>query len=267
MIVREIECKSLLTRSGIASIDYALNPYVGCAHGCVYCYASFMKHFTGHQEAWGSFVDVRVNAAAVLAKQMKRAKRGKISLSTVTDPYQPLEKQYQITRACLEVLAAYDFPVSILTKSALVRRDIDLLRRFPDVDVGFTISTLDDELRQVFEPGASPIPARLAALDELAQAGIKTWGFCGPLLPFLSDGEEQMEALFRELARVGVSALIVDSMKLSGSVWGRVRKMLERHYPDLLAGYQFTAQNRQPYHKALLTRAQSLADKYSLALD
>ncbi len=264
MIVREIECKSLLTKSGISSIDYALNPYVGCAHGCVYCYASFMKRFTGHTEPWGSFVDVRVNAAAVLAKQMPRARQGKISLSTVTDPYQPLEKKYQITRACLEVLTAYDFPVSILTKSALVRRDVDLLRRFPDVDVGFTITTLDDEVRRIFEPGASSIPARLAALDELAQAGIKTWAFCGPLLPFLSDGEEQMEALFRELARVGVSALIVDSMKLSGGIGGRVKKVLEGHYPDLVAGYQFTAQNRQPYHEALLARAQRLAGKYGL---
>jgi len=267
VIVREIECKSLLTRSGISSIDYALNPYVGCAHGCVYCYASFMKRFTGHTEAWGSFVDVRANAAGVLAKQMPRAKRGKISLSTVTDPYQPLEKQYQITRACLEVLSAYDFPVSILTKSALVRRDLDLLRRLPDVDVGFTITALDDEVRRVFEPGSSPIPARLAALDELAQAGIKTWAFCGPLLPSLSDGEEQMAALFRELARVGVSALIVDSMKLSGGIWGRVRKVLERHYPDLVAGYQFTAQNRQPYHEALMARAQRLAGKYGLAIE
>lgn len=267
VIVREIECKSLLTRSGIASIDYAINPYVGCAHGCVYCYASFMKRFTGHTEPWGSFVDVRVNAAAVLARQMPRAKRGKISLSTVTDPYQPLEKQYQITRACLEVLAAYDFPVSILTKSDLVRRDIDLLRRLKDVEVGFTISTLDDELRRAFEPGASPIPARLAALGELAEAGIKTWAFCGPLLPFLSDGEEQMEALFRELARVSVSSLIVDSMKLSGGIGGRVRKVLERHYPDLVEGYQFIAANRQPYHEALMARAQSLAEKYGLALD
>jgi DNA repair photolyase len=266
VIVREIECKSLLTKSGIASIDYALNPYVGCAHGCVYCYASFMKRFTGHKEAWGSFVDVRVNAAAVLARQMPRAKRGKISLSTVTDPYQPLEKQHQITRACLEVLAAYDFPVSILTKSDLVRRDVDLLRRFQDVEVGFTITALDDEVRRVFEPGASPIPARLAALGELAEAGVKTWAFCGPLLPFLSDGEEQMEALFRELARVGVSSLIVDSMKLSGGIGGRVRRVLEKHYPDLVEGYQFIAANRQPYHEALMARAQSLAKQYGLAL-
>ena len=110
MIVREIECQSILTKSGIEVVDYALNPYVGCGHGCVYCYARFMKRFTGHKEEWGEFVDVKINAAEVLARQMRRAKRGNIAFGTVTDPYQPLERKYEITRACLEVLTAHDFP-------------------------------------------------------------------------------------------------------------------------------------------------------------
>ncbi|MGA9347530.1 MAG: hypothetical protein WBW48_01835 [Anaerolineae bacterium] len=93
VIVKEIECKSILTKSGIEGVDYAINPYVGCSHGCVYCYATYMKRFTGHTEEWGTFVDVRVNAAEVLAKQMKRAKRGNIASGTVTDPYQPLERK------------------------------------------------------------------------------------------------------------------------------------------------------------------------------
>jgi DNA repair photolyase len=146
VIVREIECKSILTKSGIEGVDYALNPYVGCGHGCVYCYASFMKRFTGHKEEWGAFVDVKVNAADVLARQMKRAKRGNIVSGTVTDPYQPLEERYEITRVCLKVLADYDSPVSILTKSNLVLRDLDLLRRLKDVEVGLTITALDDEV-------------------------------------------------------------------------------------------------------------------------
>ena len=273
MIVREIECKSILTKSGIEGVDYAINPYVGCSHGCVYCYAIFMKRFTGHTEEWGTFVDVRVNAAEVLAKQMKRAKRGNIASGTVTDPYQPLERKYKITRACLEVLTAYDgstelaevFPVSILTKSDLVLRDLDLLRCLRDVEVGFTIATLDEEVRRVFEPGSSPIPARLAALAKLAEAGIKTWAFCGPLLPFLSDGEEQMDALFGELARAGVSYIFVDSMKLSGAIGGRVRRVLERRYPDLVERYRHIAANRGPYHEALMARARRLAEKHGLA--
>ena len=265
MIVREIECKSILTKSGIEGVDYALNPYIGCAHGCVYCYASFMKRFTGHKEEWGTFVDVKVNAADVLARQMRRAKRGNIASGTVTDPYQPLEREYIITRTCLEVLTAYDFPVSILTKSDLVLRDLDLLRRLRDVEVGFTITALDEEVRQVFEPHSPSVPARLAALSELGKAGVKTWAFCGPLLPFLSDGEEQIDALFGELARGGVSYIIVDSMKLSGAIWGRVRTVLERHYPDLVGGYRHIAADRGPYHEALRARAQGLAEKHGLA--
>jgi DNA repair photolyase len=224
-----------------------------------------MKRFTGHKEDWGTFVDVKVNAAEVLAKQMRRAKRGNIAIGTVTDPYQPLERKYKITRVCLEVLMAYDFPVSILTKSDLVLRDLDLLRRLPDVEVGFTIATLDEEMRRVFEPRSSPVPARLAALAELAEAGIKTWAFCGPLLPFLSDGEEQMDALFGELARASVSHVIVDSMKLSGAIAGRVRRVLEKHYPDLVEGYRHIAANRRPYHEALMARARMLAEKHGLA--
>jgi len=264
VIVREIECKSILTKSGIESVDYAINPYVGCSHGCVYCYAIFMKRFSGHKEEWGAFVDAKINAAEVLAKQMQRAKPGNIVFGTVTDAYQPLERKYQITRACLEVLTALDFPVSILTKSNLVLRDLDLLRRLPDIEVGFTIATLDEEVRRVFEPHSPPVPARLAALAELAEAEIKTWAFCGPLLPFLSDGEEQMDALFRELAEAGVSHIIVDSMKLSGAIGGRIRKVLERHYPDLVKGYHHIAANRRPYHDALMARARRLAEKYGL---
>jgi DNA repair photolyase len=264
VIVKEIECKSVLTKSGIEGVDYALNPYVGCAHGCVYCYASFMKRFTGHKEEWGAFVDVKVNAAEVLARQMRRAKQGSVVSSTVTDPYQPLEERYEITRACLEVLTDYDFPVSILTKSDLVLRDLDLFRRLKDVEVGFTITALDDEVQRIFEPSSPPASARLAALTELAGAGVKTWAFCGPFLPFLSDSEEQVDTHFEELAKVGVSYIIVDSMKLSGAIGGKVRRVLERHYPDVVEGYRYIGANRRPYHEALMARVQRLAEKHGL---
>ena len=264
LVVREVECKSILTKSGIPSVDYAINPYVGCEHGCVYCYATFMKRFTGHDEEWGTFVDVKVNAAAVLARQLMRAMPGNVSFGTVTDAYQPLEEKYRVTLACLEVLNGCGRPITILTKSALVLRDLDLLRRLKDVEVGFTVTALDDEAQRVFEPYSPPASARLAALAELAEAGVKTWAFCGPLLPFLSDGEEQMDALFGELARVSVSHIIVDSMKLSGAVWGKVRRVLERHYPDLVEGYRHIAANRKPYHDALMARARRLAEKHGL---
>ena len=118
MIIKEIKCKSVLNKSGIPEVDYAFNPYVGCEHACVYCYADFMKRFTGHIEEWGTFVDVKMNAREVLSRQLKKVKPGNISLGTVTDPYQPAEMKYKIARQCLLELAKYDYPVSILTKSA-----------------------------------------------------------------------------------------------------------------------------------------------------
>jgi DNA repair photolyase len=232
-----------------------------------------MKRFTGHTETWGTFVDAKVNAAEMLARQMRRAKPGNVVFGTVTDAYQPLERKYQITRACLEVLTAHNgstelaeaFPVSILTKSGLVLRDLDLLRRLRDVEVGFTITTLDEEVRRLFEPRSSPVPGRLAALSQLAEAGVRTWAFCGPLLPFLSDDEKQMDALFGELARAGVSYIFVDSVKLSGAIGGRIRRVLETHYPNLVEGYRHIAANRGPYHEALMARARMLAGKHGLA--
>jgi DNA repair photolyase len=264
LLVREIECKSILTKSGIKGVDYALNPYVGCEHACVYCYAIFMKRFTGHQEEWGTFVDVRVNAAQVLARQLKRAKPGNISLGTVTDAYQPLEGKYCITRACLEVLLDYDLPVTILTKSALVLRDLDLIKRLKEPEVAFTITTLDDEIRQRFEPRSSPIPERLEALRVLADAGVPTWAFCGPLLPFLSDTEDQLDALFRELKRVNVGYVLVDSLNLRGATWGRMRKLLQTFYPDLVPAYSALRANRKPYHAALMERTRRIAERHGL---
>ena len=153
MKTREVQARSILSRSAIGGIDYCVNPYVGCSHGCAYCYASFMKRFTGHREPWGSFVDVKTNAPALLVRQLRKARRGTIMLSSVTDPYQPLEATYRVTRGCLQVLAGSDFPVHILTKPPLVLRDVDLLKTFRDVQVGITVTTGSEAVRRVFEPG------------------------------------------------------------------------------------------------------------------
>lgn len=181
--VKEIKARSVLSKSGIPGVDYCVNPYVGCSHSCRYCYASFMKRFTGHDEPWGSFVDVKVNAPQVLARQLDRAKKGHVMLSSVTDAYQPLEVKYRLTRLCLEALLEKGFPVSVLTKSPLVLRDIDLFKQFDDIEVGITISTDDEKIRKAFEPKAPPIEARMRALEKLHAEGIRTYVFVGPLLP------------------------------------------------------------------------------------
>jgi len=183
LVIQEKRVKSILSKSGIPGVDYCINPYVGCSHGCRYCYATFMKRFTGHTEPWGSFLDVKTNAPDVLHRQMKKAARGHVLISSVTDPYQPVEEEYKLTRGCLEVLLPHQFSVDILTKSPLVLRDLDLLKQFKELEVGITITTDDDEIRKIFEPHAPPIEARIQALKTLSKAGLKTYAFIGPLLP------------------------------------------------------------------------------------
>ncbi|MCK7462185.1 MAG: radical SAM protein [Sphingobacterium sp.] len=181
-VVREIEAKSILNASKIH--DYCVNPYTGCEVGCVYCYAAlFMRRYSGHGEPWGEFVDVKVNAPALLAKQIVKAKQGTIWFASVCDPYQPLEERYGLTRRSLEALIGRDFPVEIQTKSARVRRDLDVIRRLSDVEVGFTIATDDETIAGMFEPKASPVEERVEVLREFKAAGVSTFAFAGPLLP------------------------------------------------------------------------------------
>jgi len=142
-----------------------------------------MKRFTGHNEPWGTFVVVKVNTPEVLQRQMKKAGRGYVMLSSVPDPYQPLERKYKLTRRCLEILLNHQFPAGILTKSPLVLRDLDLIGRFEDIEVGLTITTDDEAMKKIFEPGTPPIGARIQALKEIHARGIGTYAFIGPLLP------------------------------------------------------------------------------------
>lgn len=181
-IVREIKAKSILNRSKI--FDYCLNPYTGCQMKCTYCYARlFMRRYSGHKEPWGEFVDVKINAPEILKKQLERAKKGTVWISSVCDPYQPLERKYRLTRQCLKELVRKQFPVNIQTKSALVLRDLDLFLDFDEIEVGFTITTDDEATAKIFEPRASPVKERIKALEMIHSRGIKTFTFIGPLLP------------------------------------------------------------------------------------
>ena len=164
LTIREIECKSILNRSGLA--EYALNPYLGCEHGCRYCYGRFMMRYTKHREPWGGFVDVKVNAPRVLMKQVKGARGGRVFISSVCDGWQPLEERYGVTRACVEILLANDFPITILTKNALASRDLDLFKGRREVELGATITALDEGLRKIFEPRGSSGEERLSLLKQ-----------------------------------------------------------------------------------------------------
>jgi len=181
MIVKEIRAKTILSRSQV--YDYALNAYVGCQHNCAYCYARFMKRFTGHREQWGEFVDVKINAAELLLREVRKKKKGTVWISGVCDPYQYAEEKYMLTGRCLEILVESGWPVVIQTKSPLVLRDIGILKRSTDVEVGFTITTADEKVRKIFEPGAPPVEKRIEALGVLHAEGIGTYVMVAPMLP------------------------------------------------------------------------------------
>jgi DNA repair photolyase len=216
MKVREVSCSTALSPTGLPGLDYALNPYRGCSVGCVYCYAPSVLR---EERPWGRFVDVKRNIPAVLAKELRRKASGTVGLGTVTDGYQPLEARYRLTRYCLEQLARFDFPVSVQTKSSLVLQDIDLLQRIADVEVGVTVTTMDEAMRRRFEPFSSPTERRLETLRRLNEAGVRTWAFLGPVLPGVT--EATLEPLVRGIVEAGTRHLLFDRLRFQTGVWDR----------------------------------------------
>jgi DNA repair photolyase len=225
LAVKEIKAKSVLNKSKI--FDYCVNPYTGCQVGCKYCYARlFMRRYSGHKEPWGEFVDAKINAPEVLKKQLERAKRGTVWISSVCDPYQPLEEKYKITQRCLKALAKKQFPVNIQTKSQLALRDLDLFQEFEEIEVGFTITTDDERVAKQFEPRATPVTERLKALEKIHASGISTYAFIGPILP------GNPESLAKNLEGK-VEYVYIDRMNYLSSVKGFYRQLgLERETTD-----------------------------------
>ncbi len=185
--VREILVDRLLMREG--GNQYYINPYVGCMIGCPFCYVSARADFSRRLEGlpqvpWGRYLDVKVNAADVLRRETPSAGRGVVRMSPIlTDPYQPAERRYRITRQCLEVLLDTDLAPVVLTRAPRVLDDLELLKRFPRALVGFSIPTDADEYRRIFEPGADPIEERVEALRALHAAGVRTFAVVQPVLP------------------------------------------------------------------------------------
>src|SRR4030042_1554012 len=222
MIIKEIQSKTILSASKV--YPYVINPFTGCQHNCVYCYAHFMKRFTGHKEPWGQFVDVKVNAAELLNREITRKRRGRVWISGVCDPYQPLEGKYHLTRQCLEILARYDWPVTVQTRSPLVLRDVDILQKGREFAVGMSITTADDAIRKLFEPNAPPIRERVRALEELHHAGIRTYAMIAPILP----GAESLAELLAEK----VDYVILDRMNYHYADWVYRKYRLEDSMND-----------------------------------
>jgi len=265
LVVREVTCKSLLNRS--RNGNYSFNCYTGCEHGCVYCYARFMQRFHPHEEPWGEFVDVKVDAPDVLVRQLRRLRPGSVFTCSACDGWQRVERHYELTRRCCQLLLEAGFRLDILTKSELVLRDIDVLER-GDVRLGVTITTTDETLARLWEPRASSVSARLQVLKEAKAAGLETSVMFGPLLPAVSDTPEALSELFSIAAAADVDQIWTDSLNPRPRVWPSIQTFLRRHRSDLLPMYRcvlFDRTHRERYVADLNDRIRVAAADAGLA--
>lgn len=229
MTIREIRVKDAVTKSNLPVCDYSLNPYVGCGHGCKYCYACFMKRFTGHTEPWGEFVDVKYwdgikNPDTYCGKE--------IFIGSVTDPYQPCEETYRRTRAVLEQLEGSGAKPSIATKSDLILRDLDLIKSFPDARVSWSINTLDEDFKNDMD-GAVSIGRRLAAMKTFHDAGVRTTCFISPIFPEITD----VKAIIAR-AKDNCNLIWLENLNLRGTFKPRIMEYIAAKYPRLVPLYR-----------------------------
>lgn len=199
-----VECRRALSPSGLPGIDYALNPYGGCEHGCVYCYAPELTH-----SEWDSWrvVRVRTNIASRLSKELPNIE-GVIGIGTTTDPYQPAESRFRLTRSCLGRIRERGARIHMHTKSGMVLRDLDILKDL-EGDVAVTITTVDERISKRIEPGA-PLPEeRLDALERLTEEGLRTYALVGPVLDVLEGKEREF---VDAVAATGTERMFVDRL-------------------------------------------------------
>lgn len=229
------------------------------------CYARFMARGTHRGAEWGSFVDVKVNALKLLASELRRKPRGLVMLSSVTDPYQPLEKKYELTRGVLQRLSKHGFPASVLTKSELVVRDLDVIKGMKDCEVGLTITTLDEDVKRVFEPWATSVEGRLDALQRLREAGVETYAFLGPMLPYLS--EDRLCELLDKLCEVGVNRVLVDRLNLKAGNWRSIRAALDKNFPDFRVKFEEVLFKPSEYYERLKLKISEMCRRRGLRVD
>jgi DNA repair photolyase len=237
MEIKEIECKTALSKSTLPGLTYSLNPYRGCQHNCSYCYVPNVLRIP--RKEWGCFVDVKTNIPLVLSKELKKKEPGVIGLSTVTDPYQPIENKYKLSRYCLEQILIHDFPVCIQTKSNLIIRDIDIISKLSNVEVMFSIGTLDDSKRKILEPFASSINDRLNAMKKFSDEKIKTTVFFGPIYPTIK--KEDLEEIIDTFIEHGAKEIIFDKFNLKPGLFELLEKNLPNH-KDLIKNSSYIKQ-------------------------
>lgn len=241
--VQEIEVKSVLSKSDLPVCEYSVNPYVGCTHGCRYCYASFMKRFTGHTEPWGEFLDVKLWPAI---KNPQKYAGKELFIGSVTDPYLPQEERYGRARALLEQLQGSGAKLSIATKSDLILRDLDLIRTFPDARVSWSVNTLDEAFKDDMDRAVS-IERRLAAMEAFHRAGVRTTCFVSPIFPGITD----VKAIIRRV-KDQCNLIWLENLNLRGGYKRAIMDYIREKRPDLLPLYQAIYERRdRRYWEAL----------------
>ena len=238
-LIRTVEVKSVVTKSNLPVSDYAVNPYVGCTHACKYCYACFMKKFTGHAEDWGTFLDVKLWNAI---KNPQRYAGKSFFMSSVTDPYNPQEEIYRRTRTFLETFQGVDIHLSLQTKSDLILRDLDLIRTFKNVRVGFSINTLDENFKDDMDNAVS-IARRLAAMKIFHKAGIRTTCFISPIFPGITDVVAIIDA-----AKNFCNLVWLENLNLRGNFKPKIFAYVKEKFPQLLPLYEEIYQHKNPQY-------------------
>ena len=233
MKVTSIQAKSIITKSNLPDADFVINPYTGCEHSCIYCYARFMKRFTGHDESWGDFVDVKINAPDLVPENHKKYQGKSIVIGSVTDPYQAIEKKYEFTRKILKKLISFESSFNIITKSKLIQRDVDLLKKFKDMKVAISLAYTNDDIRKKLEPNSSTALDRIDTLRILNQNGIKTVMFISPIFPILSDWKDLIKK-----TKGTVDEYWFENLNLYPSIKGSILKFLKENYSELGGDYE-----------------------------
>lgn len=250
-IIRDIDVQSVMTRSSLPVGGYSVNPYVGCPHACKYCYASFMKRFTGHTEPWGTFLDVK-HWKPITDPHKYDGQR--VVIGSVTDGYNPYEEHFQRTRRLLEQLRGTTAEIMICTKSDLVLRDLDLLREFPRVTVSWSVNTLDETFRADMDRAVS-IGRRLEAMRQVYEAGIRTVCFVSPIFPGITDAEAIIDRV-KDICDL----VWLENLNLRGQFKPAIMSYIREKYPELMPLYE-AIYNRKDmgYWQALEARITSYA--------
>ena len=254
LLIRDVETKNIMTKSNLPVGGYSVNPYVGCTHGCKYCYASFMKRFTGHTEPWGTFLDIKHWPTI---KNPKKYKDQRVVIGSVTDGYLPQEKQVRNTRRILEQLKSSGAEILICTKSDLVLRDIDLLKEMGQVTVSWSINTLDEKFQADMDQAAS-ISHRLEAMKQVYEAGIRTVCFISPVFPGITDFEKIFERVKDQCDLVWL-----ENLNLRGGFKQEILDYIQKCYPHLIPLYdEIYRKGDRSYFRSLENQAAQMAQKY-----